>query len=81
MVYIDILSIDGEFVTANYRPERRDAAPGTLIYNKSYDRLVSIAKSPDEKGLPDWYVNHALTELRRMLKKKPVKMSGVAAWY
>lgn len=81
MVYVDIEDINGDIVRAAYRPEKIDAEPGEMIYDKARDEVLSIKKSADDMSDGNTYVMHAIIRLRQMLEKSPIKMSGYAAWY
>lgn len=81
MVYVDIKSIDGETITASYRPESRDAEPGTITFDAKAQRMLGYEKSPADKMMLSWYVGHAIIALRRMTSETPIRMSGMSVWY
>lgn len=81
MVYVDIKSIDGDVVTAAYRPERKDAEPGTIIFDMKTQWFTGYEKSPDDEMGLGWYIAHAAVALKRMTSETPIRMSGMSAWY
>lgn len=81
MVYVDIVSMDGDKVTASYAPESKDAKRGTIELNRATGDELVVEYSPDDNAHSSWYVPHAFDELFCMLESEPPRMSGVSCWY
>ena len=81
MVYVDIKSIDGDTVTASYRPGSKDAKPGTITFDMKTRWMVGYDRSPDDDMSLSWYIAHAAVALKRMTSETPMRMSGMSAWY
>lgn len=81
MVYVDIVSIEGDKVTASYAPESRDSERGTIEFDRATGDGSVVEYSPSDGSAFSWYVPHAFSELERMLEEDPPRMSGVSCWY
>lgn len=81
MVFVDIVSIEGDTVIAEYRPEHRCAEPGTVTFSMEKQWLTGYDRSPDDNMSGSWYIAHAAVALKRMTSETPMRMSGMSAWY
>lgn len=81
MVHVRITAIDGDTVTAEYMPEKKDSRAGVIELNSATGERSVLRRSADDDMPLSWYVSHAFTELLRMLESNPPRMSGISCWY
>lgn len=76
-----LTTMDGDIVTAEYMPEKRDSRAGVIELNRATGDRAVVRRSEDDDMPLSWYVSHAFAELLRMLESEPPRMTGASCWY
>ncbi|MBM7000545.1 hypothetical protein I3I95_10550 [bacterium] len=79
MVYLTLVSDDGETVTYDYMPEREDAPKGTVTVSRSSGTCGIPKRAPDDDFR--WYAGHAWQRIKAMLASGDLRERTCAAWY
>ena len=79
MVFLELVSMEGDEVTYDYMPESKDAPRGTLSVNRSTGVRTLHSKSSDDE-LP-WYRCHAWSRIDEMIVDGNLESVTASAWY
>lgn len=79
MVYIELVSLDGDEAVYDYMPESKDSDRGRVSYNASSGRRQVILKSSDDVGFN--YSGFALKKIAEFAANGRFENYGMFAWY